>query len=133
MKKKLSETFKPTKYTLENEGKLVIEGKKIAPPSKRIVFHQKNLKILNAKLLYKGKKEDQEIIITRINHLNSVEQVRLHTNQTLYPGEYKISLNYISKLELPTEIPKNISWRELFPSIDEPESRALTPLEIIRA
>jgi hypothetical protein len=95
MKKK--ENFKITAYNMHNDNNksfVRIEGQKLAPPSKRITLNQPGIKVLSAKIIHKHKKGDIELEITRINHLKSFGEVRLHTNSMLYPGTYKIKLEY---------------------------------------
>ena len=65
--------------------------KKQPPPSKRISFHAKKLKITDAKIEKLGK-DAKEFTIARINHLPTMGQVRLHTKEMLFPGEYQITL-----------------------------------------
>jgi hypothetical protein len=96
--------FQATSYTIINQNKasvncVVIEGQKLPPPSKRITLHQKNIKILNAKIIYKHKKGDIEFEVIRINHLKSFGEVRLHTNSILYPGTYLVTLEYIGEVD----------------------------------
>jgi hypothetical protein len=104
MKKRLNSSFQPTKYTLQNSSELLIEGQKLGSPSKRLVFHQHGLKILKAEIIYKSKRENREIAVSRINHINTLEEVRLHTDEILYPGTYEIKINFICSKELPNEI-----------------------------
>jgi hypothetical protein len=81
-----------------NSAQLIIDGYKLPPPSKRITICQKNIKVLSAKIVYKHKKGDQQIDVVRINHLKSFGEVRLHTNVTLYPGNYEVTLRYQGEL-----------------------------------
>jgi hypothetical protein len=96
--------FQATSYTITSKNKsgissVVIEGQKLPPPSKRITLHQKNIKVLSAKIIYKHKKGDIEFEISRINHLKSFGEVRLHTNSILYPGTYLVTLEYIGEVD----------------------------------
>jgi hypothetical protein len=88
--------FKPFSYKASNAttATLIIEGQKLPPPSKRITLNQKNIKVLSAKIIYKSKKGEIEYEVSRINHVRSFEEVRLHTNNVLYPGTYVITLEY---------------------------------------
>jgi hypothetical protein len=100
MKKKTN--FQVTNYKeFEDEGikKLIIEGLKPPPPSKRITLLQKNLKVIDAKIIYKHKKGDIEFELKRINHIKSFGEVRLHTSNILYPGSYIITLSYMGELD----------------------------------
>ena len=139
--------FKPEHYRLHfryNDdrqtfaGHIVISGKKIGRPSRRLTFHQKGLRILNAKITRHDKNGDTVFELARINHHRSFEQVRLHSKHLLYPGTYKIVLNFFGKITAttrPTLEKTNLSEslkkllgsgraREIFPCIDEPEGQA---------
>ncbi|MEK7095923.1 MAG: hypothetical protein AAB896_01370 [Patescibacteria group bacterium] len=124
----LYELFRPAKYSLSiSEGacRLVIEGQKIGPPSKRITLHQKSLKITSAIIIRQDKKGSIGQEVLRINHLPSFEQVRLHTTGTLYPGPYIIELNYRldpEKLHTLKNLADEKPHRDLLPCIDEPEA-----------
>lgn len=87
------------------------------PPSQRITLHQKGLKIISAKIFRRDKAGQKEYEIKRINHLPTFEEVRLHTKELLYPGDYEIVLEYKLKK---SGAPK--PSREFLPSIDEPEA-----------
>jgi len=116
-----------------------IEGLKLPPPSKRITLHQSGLMIASAKILFERKKIAYEIEPQRINHLKSFEQVRLHTNEVLYPGPYKLKLDFSSRLPKseytklaklsPNELRK-LPLRKYFPAIDELEGKQAAEFEI---
>ncbi len=142
MKNRPSYNFKPSRYKLKIktnqkdgtfEGVLEIEGQKLPPPSKRITLNQKGLKISSATVIYKHKKGDIEFEVSRINHLKSFQEVRLHTNNLLYPGQYIVKLEYSGKaaidnfecLNKPSE-----SWHNLMPCIDEPDARKQSKITI---
>jgi hypothetical protein len=94
--------FIPTSYSVSNEKnipKVVIEGRKLPAPSKRITLHQNNMRVLDAKIIYKHKKGDIECEVIRINHVKSFSEIRLHTSSILYPGEYVVTLNYTGELD----------------------------------
>lgn len=132
----LYELFRPAKYSLtisEGNCRLIIEGQKIGPPSKRITFHQKGLKITAAKIIRNDRRGPTEHDVVRINHLPTFEQVRLHTAGTLYPGVYVIELNYQlnpDKLQQLKKIGDKKPSRDLLPSIDEPEASDSASFEI---
>jgi aminopeptidase N len=135
--------FQPTAYHLElNAGKtggtVLIEGLKLPPPSKRISLHQSNLKITNATIIHKSKKGNVEIEVSRINHIKSFEEVRLHTDQILYPGTYTLNLHFTGTINQEKlrfidnpEIWQNTNWRDIFPSIDEPDARKTAVVKLI--
>lgn len=116
-----------------NKCQLVITGKKLPPPAKRITLHQKGLKITAAKIIKKDKKGLSEYEVLRINHLPTFDEVRIHTKDILYPGHYQIDLAYElspqkakSLVKLASEVPH----RDLMPSIDETEAWAGASFEI---
>lgn len=131
---RLYKSFKPTSYKLAlsagevdsyAEGLITITGQKIGPPSQRITFHQKGLKIIAAKIVRNDKKGSREYEVVRINHLPTFEEVRLHTAELLYPGDYEVVLDYkidqqkAAQLEGLKDKKPN---RELLPSIDESDA-----------
>jgi puromycin-sensitive aminopeptidase len=124
-------------------GKVTITGKKTGRPSQRLTFHQKNLKITSATAVKHNKKGDEEITITRINTQKSFDEVRLHAEKMLYPGNYTVTMEFSGKITrnmegiYPSYFTQNgkdkkiISTqfeshhaREAFPCIDEPEAKA---------
>jgi hypothetical protein len=93
--------FNISKYKIletQNPKILCIEGYKLSPPSKRITLKLSGVKILSAKIIFKHKKGDIACEITRINRLKTMDEIRLHTNSTLYPGEYQLRLEYSGNL-----------------------------------
>jgi hypothetical protein len=143
----LAKLFLPTGYKLTllttkggsgAEAIITITGQKLGPPSRRLVFHQKKLKITHAEIKAHTKKGDQHIVVDRINHHRSFEQVRLHSKQTLYPGQYTVTMTFIVKPPANGEEPEQIQAafkagqpvREYFPSVDEPLAKSGVTLEI---
>lgn len=131
--RKLSESFVPASYELglvgtateATRGKLKITGKKIGRPAKRLTFHQKGLRVTAAQLVKIDKKGRHHIEIIRINHHKNFQEVRLHTENMLFPGTYEIELEFVSAKPLSKEVLQNLSsskyeLRKIFPSIDEP-------------
>src|SRR5258708_934229 len=97
---RLYEFFRPSKYTLilgRGSCQLVVEGRKVGRPSKRITLHQKGLKVISAQIIRKDKKGDQQFEAIRINHLPTLQQVRLHTEETLFPGYYEVTIHFVPK------------------------------------
>lgn len=127
-KKGLSVSFQPNKYQLHLDGdacQLVLSGKKLPPPSKRITLHQKGLKVAAVQIVRRDKKGDQQFTVARINYLPTFEQVRLHTKEILYPGIYQIDLKYKltpEKLNSLMALGQEKPHRDLMPCIDEPEA-----------
>jgi hypothetical protein len=103
MKKNLKDSFTIQKYTVstlsDGRNRVIIEGLKLAPPSKRITLHQQNVRVLSAKIIYQHKKGDIEFEVTRINRIKSFNEIRLHTNSPLYPGSYIVTLEYRGKYD----------------------------------
>ncbi|MBW3569314.1 M1 family metallopeptidase [Candidatus Parcubacteria bacterium] len=156
---RLFDQFQPENYRLEMDidkanlkfsGKVVIKGRKTGRPSQRLSFHQKDLKINSAKIIKHDKKGDAGIIIERINAHKSFQEVRLHSQSMIYPGNYTVTLEFSGKI---TDIMVGLypcyfknkgqqDWlvatqfeshhaREAFPCIDEPEAKATFDLTII--
>lgn len=136
----LVEAFRPTTYELtlitdpktnRLVGNLKIVGRKVGRPSKRITLQQKGIKVSRAMLTKTDKKGERAISVIRVNHHKSFNEVRLHTNEILFPGTYEIGLDFITT-EAPTGKPleqaldglragtiPNIA-RQILPLIDEP-------------
>lgn len=151
--KRLYSQFQPENYHLDLAiddealtfaGTVTIRGRKLGRPSKRITFHQKDLHIKSARIFKKDKRgESDEVSVARVNVHKSYEEVRIHTNELLYPGEYLVAFEYDSEITRPMngiypcffehngESKKLIATqfeshhaREAFPCIDEPEAKA---------
>ncbi len=138
----------PNKHTFE--GTVIIFGKKIGRPSKRLTLHQKDLRITTAIITHHDKKVTSEIQVTRINMQKSFDEVRLHTEKTLFPGAYTITLTFRGKITdqmnglypcyfthekkkkklFATQFESHHA-REVFPSIDEPEAKATFDLTLV--
>jgi hypothetical protein len=134
MKAPINKQFAATKYSLSIEShgssvSIVIHGKKLPPPSKRITLNQKGLKVISAKIVSIDKKnQESDVLVSRINHIKSFEEVRLHTNETLYPGNYIIKMKFLVNSSIAEklkslQISDNKAWREYFPCIDDIDSR----------
>jgi hypothetical protein len=115
-----------------------ITGNKLPPPSKRITLNQKGVKVIKASIVYHHKKGDQTIDVKRINHIKSFEEVRIHTEQVLYPGSYTITLEFRTsdskQLNMLDQSGawENMSWRSVFPCVDQPEARKLAKVEVAK-
>ncbi len=156
---RLFEQFQPSNYDLKLDidkdsmtfkGTVSIEGKKVGRPSKRLTFHQKGLKISSASIVKQDKKGDVSINVQRINNQNSFDEVRLHADQNIYPGIYKVVMQFsgeitahmhgmypcnfkydgLDKMLIATQFESHHA-REAFPCIDEPEAKATFDLTLI--
>lgn len=157
--KRLYASFQPEHYLLRLDpdreaqafsGMVTISGQKAGRPTKRITFHQKDLKITAAEIVRYDKKGEQTIPVTRINHHQKFNEVRLHAEQMLYPGRYVIKLEFVGKITRPmngvypcffkhdgqdkqliaTQFESHHA-REVFPCIDEPEAKATFDLTLV--
>jgi puromycin-sensitive aminopeptidase len=139
----------PDKETQTFTGSVIITGHKVGRPSQRLTFHQKDLIITDAHITFNDKKGDKEISVDRINHHKTYDEIRLHTEKTLYPGLYSIRLEFKGKITRPmnglypcffehdgqqkqllaTQFESHHA-REVFPCIDEPEAKATFDLSL---
>lgn len=155
---RLYEQFHPDNYKLELEpdrekmrfsGNVIIHGKKVGAPSRRITLHQKGLKVSGAELVRHGKGGDETVAITRINQHAKFDELRIHTNEKLFPSSYTLKLLFSGKIseqmhgiypcnfQIGTKSKKLIATqfeshyaREVFPCIDEPEAKATFELTL---
>ncbi len=155
----LLDSFKPENYQLTLEilpkknkfvGTVFIRGRKVGRPSKRITFHQKNLKITEAAIVHHSRSGEEEIEVQRINLQKSFDEVRLHTSKTLHSGSYTVQMKFSGDITDPmnglypcyfnhdqqqkklfaTQFESHHA-REVFPSIDEPAAKATFDLTLI--
>src|SRR5262249_36551868 len=87
-------TFVIDEAAMRFSGTVKIQGKKVGRPSQRITLHQHELQVTSAKITKHDRKGDQELPVTRINNHDSFNEVRLHTEQMVYPGEYTLELTF---------------------------------------
>jgi aminopeptidase N len=156
--RRLYESFQPEHYDLQIvpqrekktfHGIITVRGKKTGRPSERLTFHQKGLEVTSATIIKHDKKGDLECEIARINCQNSFDEVRLHTREKLYPGNYEVRMEFSGKITdqmngiypcyfeekgqkkqlIATQFESHHA-REAFPCIDEPEAKATFQLTL---
>lgn len=156
--KRLYEGFQPDHYQVHIvpaadkmtfTGTVTIRGRKTGRPSQRLTFHQNGLKITDVSVGKHDKHGDHEVTISRVNHHQSLQEVRLHSEDMLYPGEYAITMAFSGDITpgmtgiypcpfvhdgkekslLMTQFESHYA-REGFPCIDEPEAKATFDLAV---
>ncbi len=143
-------TFRLDEAAMRFSGSVTIRGKKVGRPSERITLHQHGLKITSATITKHDKKGDQELPVVRINNQNSLNEVRLHTDAKVFPGEYTVTAEFEApitkgmtgiypcyftegkeeKMLLATQFESHHA-REAFPCIDEPEAKAIFNMTLV--
>jgi len=135
---------------MQFSGVVTITGKKVGRPSKRITLHQHNLTVTSASITRHDKKSgEQPRPVTRINKQESFNELRLHADEMLYPGEYTVQVEFKSPITrgmtgiypcffkdgdtdkqlIMTQLESHHA-REAFPCIDEPEAKAVFNLTL---
>lgn len=150
--KRLFGQFQPENYQLSLDvdsqdlkfsGRVVIRGRKVGRPAQRLTFHQKDLKISSATIVKHDKAGDHELKVTRLNHHAGLDEIRLHSSDMIFPGNYTVTLEFTGKITRPmngiypcffrhdgqdkrliaTQFESHHA-REAFPCVDEPEAKA---------
>ena len=120
---RLLEQFVPGNYNLEISlnpesrtfsGTVIIKGKKVGRPSQRITLHQKGLNISETSIIKHDKNGQNQLNIIRTNAHKSYNEFRIHTEGTIYPGNYTISLSFSGRItdQMPFEATGQVkgSW-----------------------
>lgn len=143
-------TLQPNADTMTYTGRVVIKGKKVGRPSRRITFHQNGVKVRTASITHHDKKGDIVVDVPRINAHKSLLEVRLHTEHLLYAGTYTVEMEFEGAITpdmnglypcyfnkdgqqhtiLMTQFESHFA-RDVFPCIDEPEAKATFDLTMI--
>ena len=82
-------------------GTVTIRGKKVGRPTERLTFHQKGLKITKAAITKHDKNGDKGLDVVRINTQATFDEVRLHVDGKILPGEYTVTIEFEAAITKP--------------------------------
>jgi len=157
---RLYESFQPNHYDLswtldttkgQALGHVTISGRKTGRPSQRISLHGKGLTISKATITKHDKKSGRtDIALDRVNLQKSLDEIRLHSAELLYPGDYTIELDFVASIQASMHGIYSSSYkldgqdkvlistqfeshhaREAFPCVDEPEAKATFDVTLV--
>ncbi len=138
------------KEALQFHGSVTIEGR-LMRPAQRITLHQRGLQITNATITRHDKQREASHEVKRIVHQASYDEVRLHTDDRLYPGDYTVTLEFKGEVTakmlgiypsyvtnddgskdtiIATQFESHYA-REVFPCVDEPAAKATFDLTVV--
>jgi aminopeptidase N len=143
-------TFDIDETAMRFSGTVTIHGKKVGRPAKRITLHQHGLNITGATVTKHDKKGDQSLVVARINNQDSFNEVRIHLEDMVYPGDYSVVVDFEAPITtgmtgiypcfftddkqdkqlIATQFESHHA-REAFPCIDEPEAKAIFTMTLI--
>ncbi len=143
-------TFNLDEAAMRFSGTVTIRGKKVGRPSERITLHQNGLKVTAATITKHDKKGDQVLEVERINNQDTLNEVRLHAAEKVFPGAYTITAQFeaaitkgmtgiypcyfkdgeTEKTLFATQFESHHA-REAFPCIDEPEAKAVFNMTLV--
>jgi len=143
--------LEPSKQTMKATGRVEILGFKVGRPSQRITLHSKNLDIKSISLFQLDKRDNShKVNVTRHLYHRSYDELRIHSDETIYPGKYKLVIDYqfkisrqmsglypsfydhndVKEIILATQFESHHA-REVFPCIDEPQAKAIFNLRLV--
>ena len=140
----------PDKANMTFKGQVTIRGTKTGRPSKRLVLHAKDLKIGRVSITAHTKNGDHAIQPQRVAIHKRYDELRLHAQDMIYPGEYTIEIEFSGRITRPmdglypcfydnngheeiilaTQFESHYA-RQVFPCIDEPEAKAVFNLSLM--
>lgn len=139
----------PDKESMTFQTHVVVRGKKVGRPSRRITLHAKGLKVVDVKLTKISKESSSKVEIERTNIHSRFDELRIHSESLIYPGDYQVEITTKGEITKPmqglypcyfkhedkekfllaTQLESHHA-REVFPCIDEPEAKATFQLTI---